>query len=530
MRKPFVIFGALFVLISLGWVACPVQAQNTLYVSPAGSGTACTTSSPCSLQYAVEIKATSGAFVYLQSGTYTASDLSDPQVVHIDKDMTLTGRCLWGGGSVDCGLHNPETILDGQDARRVITIQGTSPDRILISLSHLRITNGNADMINTTACAPPYGGVVVGCGGGIFAQYADSLTIAETIFWGNRAASHSVPNAVSLGGALYMGDSGTLSVNNAVFTINEAADTWSGVGGALYAGDLSGNVSISNTYFLGNIASRGTAIGSYGPAIALYRPSGSNFISDNFFENNGVIAISAKGAALYADEPGGVQFADNTIISNYGNSMIEIHDDNASPDILLLNNYLWANQSAWANVWLEETFSLVAVNNIVGVQHPPRENRGGATYNLYLYGHGPGQSTADVFHNTLAAADAGVMSAGYVTASVKNNIISHQDIIGIGEEALTPNVIYDIDSNLFFSNTDDGYCGVTWYKGDPHYTAISLGDLHINPGSAALDRGKPLFVNVDYEGDPRPVGLGSSPYDLGADELVFFFHLPLALR
>lgn len=36
MRKPFVIFGALFVLISLGWVAYPVQAQNTLYVSPTG--------------------------------------------------------------------------------------------------------------------------------------------------------------------------------------------------------------------------------------------------------------------------------------------------------------------------------------------------------------------------------------------------------------------------------------------------------------------------------------------------------------
>jgi hypothetical protein len=61
-------------------------------------------------------------------------------------------------------------------------------------------------------------------------------------------------------------------------------------------------------------------------------------------------------------------------------------------------------------------------------------------------------------------------------------------------------------------------------------TTNSPCSLHINAGSAALDRGKPLFVNVDYEGNPRPIGLGSSPYDLGAGKLVFFFHLPLALR
>jgi hypothetical protein len=226
------------------------------------------------------------------------------------------------------------------------------------------------------------------------------------------------------------------------------------------------------------------------------------------------------------------QFGRNTVISNTANSMVEVHDDNASPVIYITQNYIWGNTLSWAIIWLEGYFSTYIINNMVGVLEPVRDARGGATYDVYLYGRGPSpnQSSATLWHNTLASANAGIMSAGYVTARVENNIISHQDTIGIDYEPWSPSAIFITETNLFFANADDGLVGTNPIYGDPLYTAITLGDLHINPGSAALDQGGPTTTVLDMDGDPRPIGTGPTPYDLGADEFGLWFFMPMILR
>lgn len=52
--------------------------------------------------------------------------------------------------------------------------------------------------------------------------------------------------------------------------------------------------------------------------------------------------------------------------------------------------------------------------------------------------------------------------------------------------------------------------------GDVGYVDSATLDLHLGPGSAAVDRGNPLeFPTHDIDGDARPVGLAP---DAGADE------------
>lgn len=507
----------------------PVRAMASLYVSPTGTGTDCSMANPCSLQYAVEVKAMSNDVVFVQSGTYTADAPSDLQVIEITKNLTLIGRCQWSGGSSNCGLHNPESILDGENMRRVIVIRGALTDPISVDMEGFRIVDGNAYGINVAECSTSYGPTVSGCGGGVFAHYTSSLNFSENIFWGNHAANDPAGTGSSLGGGLYIDEAGTVFLTDNTFTNNVAALTWDGMGGGIYAESVSNYISVYDSMFFGNIASSGSSH-SYGVSISLFDITGGTHILNNFFELNGVLGIAARGGALFADTVGIFQFGRNTIISNTANSMVEVRDDNASPVIYITRNYIWGNTLSWALIWLEGHFSTYIVNNMVGVLEPGREACGGATYDVYLYGHGPSQSSATLWHNTLASAHAGIMSAGYVTAYVENNIISHQDTVGIDYEPWSPSAIFVTDTNLFFDNADNGLVGNNPIYGDPLYTDITLGDLHLNLGSAAIDQGGATTTTLDQEGDPRPIGSGPTPYDLGADEFGLWFFMPMILR
>ena len=63
--------------------------------------------------------------------------------------------------------------------------------------------------------------------------------------------------------------------------------------------------------------------------------------------------------------------------------------------------------------------------------------------------------------------------------------------------------------------------------GDPAFRDPGGGDYGIGPGSAALDAGEVTAVDVDFEGDRRPIGSG---WDIGADEGWQFVFLPLVMR
>ncbi len=90
---------------------------GNLFVTPTGSGTACTQAQPCALQTALA-QAASGDDIYLAAGTYTGTG---DAVVTIVNSIGLYGG--WDGTTTTPPVRDPDaypTILDGEGARRVV--------------------------------------------------------------------------------------------------------------------------------------------------------------------------------------------------------------------------------------------------------------------------------------------------------------------------------------------------------------------------------------------------------------------------
>ena len=62
---------------------------------------------------------------------------------------------------------------------------------------------------------------------------------------------------------------------------------------------------------------------------------------------------------------------------------------------------------------------------------------------------------------------------------------------------------------------------------NPLFIAPATGDFHIGPGSGALDTGINAGVNLDFDGDARPIGPG---FDIGFDERRVYLYLPAVMR
>jgi len=92
-----------------------------------------------------------------------------------------------------------------------------------------------------------------------------------------------------------------------------------------------------------------------------------------------------------------------------------------------------------------------------------------------------------------------------------------------------------LESTLWNGNTTDWSGEGTInrnddYAGSPAFVDPDVGDYHIGPGSAAIDRGVDAGIIVDIDGESRPVDTG---YDIGADEFSVVRHLaylPLAMK
>lgn len=104
----------------------PAQAetrQATLFVKPGGSGSACSQSHPCRLDTAMAQYA-DGDVLLLAGGLYTGVGT---EVIDITRPVDLVGG--WDGAPTGTVVIIPRlypTILDGQDARRVVKVTGVT--------------------------------------------------------------------------------------------------------------------------------------------------------------------------------------------------------------------------------------------------------------------------------------------------------------------------------------------------------------------------------------------------------------------
>jgi len=159
------------------------REQTSFFVSPGGSGSACSMATPCPLQTALD-NLNGGDIIYLASGTYQKANPAT-EVILVDKSIQLYGG--WNGQAgaliIDPDLYI--SVIDGQDARRCIkVIAGGAGSK----LSGLTLTNGFAD---------PYGG-------GIYSS-ASSLTITRIKFRDNISGS--------MGGGIFLANNGGMTLS-----------------------------------------------------------------------------------------------------------------------------------------------------------------------------------------------------------------------------------------------------------------------------------------------------------------------------
>lgn len=356
--------------------ATPVEAQSgtgVIRVATTGSDTSgCgSVASPCrTIQYAVEL-ANSGDTILVAGGTYSSSTacLSGTAVVCIlHKSLTILG----GYSTSNWSTANPSvnvTIIDGQNTRRGLRIQGTptSPPSASLQMEGFTIQNGlaqgaasgsddqtfafGAGMFSENSpvtlshmvfrnnraiggtTGQSYGGA--GAGGGLaIAALSMPIVVLEHVTFENnqaRGGNGQDRGGVALGGGWFT-SSFIASGSYITFTGNVAvagSSNGSGFSGGLYADGLGGaasvginsdvtlqHVSATGNSATGGAAPSGNAGGAYGGAF--FAEHSQFTLSDAHVRNNlaqggnGTNASTSGGLA----EGGGIQSANSGVILN----------------------------------------------------------------------------------------------------------------------------------------------------------------------------------------------------------------------
>ena len=471
---------ALLALAALLWGlrgATTVRADpGTLFAAAAGSGTACSQAQPCSLQTALA-QATDGDTIYIAAGTYTGSG---SEVVAIDQSINLFGG--WDGAATGPVVRDPDvhqTILDGEDARRVVHITGqlAAP-----ALDGLLIRNGNAVGLGGYSGSD--------AGGGMLIEQANARVTNCTIMDNNAGPATTTANG--LGGGVALIDSDAELEHN---TIGRNTARW---GGGVRV------ISAAPTFRENLIFLNSSLFGG-----GMYLVSSSALVEDNSIRRN----TSEHGGGLYLSTAAAT-ISSNVIRDNQANvgAGIEI---NGGDTVLIWGNIIRNNQASSQGGGLRISNSDTdVVNNVVA------ENEGPTGAGVYVE-----SSSLTLRHNTVARNNGGdgvgiVVGEDATVAMTNTIIVSHTVGVSVteGSGATLDATLWGhgVWANLTDRDGDgDLDIGTVNLWGDPGFLDPDGGDYHLGPASAAIDAGVDAGVNEDIDGDARPLGGG---FDIGADE------------
>jgi hypothetical protein len=526
---------------------------GSLFVTVAGSGTACSRARPCGLQTALA-QSVNGDRLYVAAGTYTGAGAA---VVTVTKSITLYGG--WNGAATGPVVRDPvanRSILDGQGARRGVYVQGS----IAFTLDGFTIQRGNA-----TA------GPAKGLGGGIYI-YGAWPVITNNIITGNTACATSSGSWGWGGGVFVESPTGRALIEGNQVLGNVASSLANGSGGGLVLVSAS-EAQIVDNVMLNNTASITNGVG-YGGGIAVIRSDDSTVLGNTIESNQGAAGPptqSGRGGGLYIEQSSGVVLKNNRIRNNmagvagagYGggvaaywasgllaaNNLVEGNTASAGPgqdglgggmnvlvslNVTINSNRVLGNtanttRGQGGGLWIESNTSFTMTNNIVAGNRA--SIRGGG---LALGANATEPVTGTLLHNTFVANNSGsgdgrvaiYLCSSWISVTLVNNLLSTHayGLCAVGGTAT-------LRRTLFYGNSSGDTCGGTIVSTgaitghDPLLDAT----YHLRAGSPAIDAGLNAGVTTDIDGDARPLDAG---YDVGADEFTEpqRVYLPLVLR
>jgi hypothetical protein len=518
-KSVVVLLFLVIILFNLSGTINPVagkapQITPSYFVDDTGSGTTCSQATPCLLATALA-KPETNYNIFLAAGNYIGTG---NEVILLTKNISLYGG--WAGTTAYPLVRDPDTykaVIDGQNARRGISILGGSVNPLSPSINGLWITNGNASGL-TTNCAGT-AGTPSGCGGGIFI-YNASPYIENNHIYANTASKSGANLHSGYGGGIYARYCGGSRITENQIYTNLADTTRQGAGGGVVLRDCAADSEFDHNTVSSNSAG---VYPEHGFGAGLELSYTLTYIHDNSLIDNGLQdagRVYGAGIHLWYGSP---TIVNNLISENRGDEAVYIgYGDNAN----FSSNRLFNNQTA-VGVYLvnsnrtvpdctPDNMTLVA-NNFISHSND---------VGLSLNGSGAKGLCAYVLYNSIDGGETGIFYQGVIDADLENNIVSNHSTIGIDTTLITTTPM--VYHTLFYNNGINGYTGSYPVYGDPQYIRPLQGNLHIYCASAARDAGTPLWV-VDHDIDDqvRPVYSG---VDIGADECTPLFYLPLLFR
>ncbi|MGD2205849.1 MAG: right-handed parallel beta-helix repeat-containing protein, partial [Anaerolineae bacterium] len=547
--------------LALALLYPPVIHAANLTVCLAGSPTC----DYAVIQEAVDA-ASDGDVIKVASGEYTEINNhgSLAQVVYIDKSIIIRGGYTAPDFSEPPDPQANPTTLDAKEGGRALYITGSASPVV----EGLRLTGGDANALGggpfgrdagggvyiSTATATLRDNQVLSntaewYGGGVYVHSSLDVTLSE-----NEISHNTTHHGGGGGSGLYLSESNvTLSDN----TISNNTATGSGIvyGGGLYLSYSTANLS-SNT-ISGNTATW-SLYDSYGGGVYV-TGSDATFDGDTISGNH-----ARSGGGLYLDESD-TTVNDSTVLDNeagdhggglyvFGGDVTVSHNTISGNHALKRGGGLYLSGSAGSldeNVFSENTASsdgggmYVAYSNPTLTNNVIADNEANTASGVYLLASSP-----DLLHTTIAHNGSTVLTVGGSARSIPSALrtfeepMSHTGGDGIGlyvknwdtdysEVNLTNTILAGhtvgiyvaggntatLEATLWASNDRDWdgagaiFTGTVNVRGDPAFVNPGNGDYHISSGSAAIDEGVNAGVNIDIDGEPRPLDGG---YDIGA--------------
>jgi parallel beta-helix repeat protein len=485
----------LALLLSLGNPAqASLSAATARYVASDGldSGNCQTVAGRCrTVQYAVNV-ASPFDQVWVAGGTYTSAGEA---VITVTKSITLYGG--WDGASV--GVRDPAaypTVLDGENARRVIQITGNvSP-----TIDGFTITRGNA----TNATED------IGLGGGILSTDASPI-IQNNVIVSNTAG---ITPTSGNGGGIYLSNAPASTVISGNLVLSNVATIGTlGSGGGIYLWQ-------SDATVRGNLV-QGNTCTYYGGGMRIMYNSPrliDNEIRGNVAgRNGGGIYMNGSLALVQGNLIVGNMSGGDGLSWNGGGILIT----NGSPTITA-NRILSNAAGSSGGLGLETSDYFTVTNNVIAHNN----SEGIMLWDVSRYGL--------VAHNTIAynGYSGGVYLAyGYITPTIVNNIIV-SNTYGINAHTDASGTL---DYNDVWGNTTQDYDlpgalepGPHDIQADPHFVSAAEDNYHLHSGSLCINAGMNAGVTTDIDGQSRPDGIAP---DIGADEYIeWHIYLPVVLR